>query len=90
MAEQENVRIEREPWDAWNAHDPERYVKLLDEKWVAESDTIPAPVRGRDRAREFRLDLRPRRTNSMMTIVTHVHLQHARAGTSGSTREPSQ
>ena len=53
MAEQENVRIDRELWDAWNAHDPERYVKLLDEKWVAESDTIPAPVRGRDGAREF-------------------------------------
>ena len=53
MNEEEIVRIDRELWDAWNARGPERYVKLLDEKWVAESDTVPAPVRGRDGAREF-------------------------------------
>ncbi len=53
MAEQENVRIERELWDAWNAHDPERYTKILDEKWMAESDTVPTPIVGRDAAREF-------------------------------------
>jgi steroid delta-isomerase-like uncharacterized protein len=53
MAEQANIQIDREVWDAWNAHDPDRYVKLLDEKWVAESDALPGPVRGHDGAREF-------------------------------------
>jgi hypothetical protein len=41
MTEQEMLRVDREIWDAWNTHDPERYTKLLDESWVAESDTSP-------------------------------------------------
>ena len=53
MTEQEMLRIDRELWDAWNTHDPERYTKLLDENWVAESDTIHAPITGRLAAREF-------------------------------------
>ena len=53
MPEQENLRISREAWDAWNAHDADRYVKNLDENWVAESDTIPAPVSGHAGAKEF-------------------------------------
>jgi steroid delta-isomerase-like uncharacterized protein len=39
--------------EAWNAHDPDRLTKLVDEKWLAESDTIPAPVNGREGARQF-------------------------------------
>ncbi len=53
MAEQENARTIREVFDVWNAHDPDRYVKRLGDSWTAESDTIPAPVTGRDGAREF-------------------------------------
>jgi steroid delta-isomerase-like uncharacterized protein len=53
MTEQDNVRIDRQIWDAWNAHDPDRYVKLLDEKWIAEGDAMPAPLKGRDAARDF-------------------------------------
>jgi hypothetical protein len=51
MSGHENLRITRETFDAWNAHDPERYVKQLDEKWLAESETIPAPVSGHAAAR---------------------------------------
>jgi len=53
MSEQDNLRIARQAFDAWNAHDPERYVKNLDEKWRAESDTLPAPLSGRAAARDF-------------------------------------
>jgi len=52
MPTQENVKVVRQIFDAWNAHDPERYVKLLDEKVVGESDTLPAPINGRDAARQ--------------------------------------
>jgi len=53
MSEQDNLRIARQAFDAWNAHDPERYVKNLDEKWRAESDTLPAPLSGLAAARDF-------------------------------------
>jgi steroid delta-isomerase-like uncharacterized protein len=53
MAEQENLRISRETWDAWNAHDPDRYLKNLDDRYVAESDTIPDLVSGHAAVREF-------------------------------------
>jgi steroid delta-isomerase-like uncharacterized protein len=53
MSTQDNLKIARDIFDAWNAHDPERYAKLLDEKHVIESDTIPAAMTGRDAARQF-------------------------------------
>ena len=53
MSTQDNLKLSRDIFDAWNAHDPERYGKLLDEKHVIESDTIPAPMTGRDAARQF-------------------------------------
>jgi len=43
MAEQDNVRIARESWDAWNAHDIEGALKILDAKHVWETDTLPHP-----------------------------------------------
>jgi steroid delta-isomerase-like uncharacterized protein len=52
MAEQENLRIVRESWAAWNAHDVEGALKILDEKHVWETDTLPAPVVGRDGYRQ--------------------------------------
>lgn len=48
MSEQDNLKIAREGFDTWNAHDPNRYGKLLDENHVWESDTVPAPVMGRE------------------------------------------
>ena len=53
MSSQDNIKLARQVFDAWNAHDPERYVKLLDEKWSIESDTLPATMTGRDAARQF-------------------------------------
>jgi len=53
MQTQDNIKISRQVFDAWNAHDPERYAKLLDEKWTAESDTLPTAISGRDAARQF-------------------------------------
>ncbi len=53
MSEQDNLRIIRQSFDAWNAHDPERYVKNLDDNWRAESDTLPAPLSGHAAARDF-------------------------------------
>lgn len=55
MAEQENLQLIREVFDTWNTHDPDRYVKLLDENHVFESDTIPQPLTGREAGRQFML-----------------------------------
>ena len=52
VAEQDNLRIVRESWAAWNAHDVEGALKILDEKHVWETDTLPAPVVGRDGSRQ--------------------------------------
>ena len=41
MSEQDNLRIIRQGWDAWNAHDVEAALKVLDEKHVWETDTLP-------------------------------------------------
>lgn len=46
MAEQENLRLARESIEAWSAHDPNRLAKIVDEKFVAESDTLPAAING--------------------------------------------
>jgi steroid delta-isomerase-like uncharacterized protein len=46
MAEQENLRLARESIEAWSAHDPDRLTKIVDEKFVAESDALPASVNG--------------------------------------------
>ena len=53
MPEQENLKLARASFDTWNAHDPERYVKLLDEKHVFESDTLPESMTGREAGRQF-------------------------------------
>ena len=53
MAQQDNIQIVRHIFEAWNKHDPDRYVKLLDEKHVVESDTLPAPLIGREAGRQF-------------------------------------
>jgi steroid delta-isomerase-like uncharacterized protein len=52
MADQDNLRIVRQGWDAWNAHDVEGALKVLDEKHVWETDTLPTPVVGRDGYRQ--------------------------------------
>ena len=53
MTQQDSIQIVRNNFEAWNKHDPERYVKLLDEKHVIESDTIPALLTGREAGRQF-------------------------------------
>jgi steroid delta-isomerase-like uncharacterized protein len=52
MSEQDNLRIVRQGWDAWNAHDVEGALKILDDKHVWETDTLPAPVAGHDGYRQ--------------------------------------
>ena len=51
MSQQENLRIIHEAFEAWNAHDADRYAALLDERYVEETHTRPTPVRGREAAR---------------------------------------
>jgi steroid delta-isomerase-like uncharacterized protein len=48
MGEQDNLRIARAGWDAWNAHDVAAALKTVDEHHVWESDTLPAPIVGRE------------------------------------------
>ena len=52
MTQQDNMKTARAAWDALNAHDADRYAKLLDEKYILESDTLPEPIKGRDAARQ--------------------------------------
>jgi steroid delta-isomerase-like uncharacterized protein len=52
MSTQDNLKITRQMFDAWNGHDPDRLLKLVDEKYVSESDTQPAAVVGRDATRQ--------------------------------------
>ena len=51
MSQHENLRIIREAFEAWNAHDVDRYAALLDDAYVEETYTRPAPVVGREAAR---------------------------------------
>jgi len=48
----DNLPIARAAFDAWNAHDPNRFVALLADEFVSESDAWPAPMRGREAARQ--------------------------------------
>src|SRR5436309_13097820 len=53
MGTQNNLKTIRGDIEAWNKHDLERHAKLLDEKHVFESDTIPAPTVGRAAGRQL-------------------------------------
>ena len=53
MAEQDNLRLARESVEAWNAHDPNRLAKIVDDTFVAESDTLPAAVNGPEGLAQF-------------------------------------
>ena len=52
MSEQENIRILEEQIGAWNAHDADRWAATVDEAHVWESDTLPAPLHGREASRQ--------------------------------------
>ena len=53
MAEKENLRIAEEMTAAVNAHDIDRYLQLLDDSYVGESELTPAGgVQGRAGARQ--------------------------------------
>jgi steroid delta-isomerase-like uncharacterized protein len=52
MLDQNNLLTTRKLCDAWNAHDAGRYAAMLDQSHVWESDTLPAPARGRQAAQE--------------------------------------
>ncbi|MGH7268408.1 MAG: ester cyclase [Candidatus Rokuibacteriota bacterium] len=52
MPTHDNAEIARQALEAWNAHDPDRYLSRLGEKFVSESDTLPGPVTSREAARE--------------------------------------
>jgi ketosteroid isomerase-like protein len=40
MAQMDVARVARDVFDAWNAHDVERYAALVDENCPWESDTL--------------------------------------------------
>ena len=53
MAGQDNLHIVRASFAAWNAHDVEGFIKVLDTKTTWESDVFPAPFTGHEGARQF-------------------------------------
>lgn len=52
MSEQDNLRLANEALAAINAHDIDSYVKLIDDSYVGESETI-GTIHGRDGARQL-------------------------------------
>ena len=53
MSDQDNLRLARQSFDAWNAHDPDSFIQQIADDFVSESDTLPATARGRDGARQL-------------------------------------
>jgi steroid delta-isomerase-like uncharacterized protein len=53
MSEMENRRLIEEAFSALNAHDPDRYAKIVDDSYVLESEAFPAPLRGREGVKQF-------------------------------------
>ncbi len=53
MAEQENMRIMEEFFEAANAHDVDRIAGSVDDAYVCESDTLLEPIQGREAYREL-------------------------------------
>ncbi len=52
MAEQENLRVAQELVEAFNAHDVDRCVVVIDQDVLWESDTLPDPMRGSEALRQ--------------------------------------
>lgn len=53
MSEKENIQLAEQAVEALNARDLHRYLRLLDDSYVAESEISPEPVRGPQGARQF-------------------------------------
>jgi steroid delta-isomerase-like uncharacterized protein len=52
MSEADNRRLIEEAYAALNRRDLDAHLKLLDDSYVWESDTFPAPVKGREAIRQ--------------------------------------
>lgn len=52
MSEQENIRVFQEIMAAFNAHDLDRLSRLIDKEHIMESDTLLAPLHGREAWRQ--------------------------------------
>jgi len=53
MSEADNRRLVEEAFEAINAHDPDRYVQLVDASYVMENPASPTPILGRERVKQF-------------------------------------
>lgn len=53
MSDQDNLRITKESLAAANAHDLDRYVSYLDESHIWENEAFPAPIHGREGAKQM-------------------------------------
>ena len=53
MSEKENIQFAEQAVAALNAHDLNRYLQLIDDSYVGESELSPEPVRGPQGARQF-------------------------------------
>ena len=53
MSEKENIQLAEQAIAAFNAHDLNRYLQLLDDSYVGETETAPGPIRGLQESRQF-------------------------------------
>lgn len=54
MSEQENKQFAQQAIAAINERNLDKYVQMLDDSFVKETETLPAPLRGHDAARQLR------------------------------------
>jgi steroid delta-isomerase-like uncharacterized protein len=53
MSEADNRRLVEEAYDVLNAHDLDRYGKLVDDSYVVDTVASPTPIRGREAVKEL-------------------------------------
>jgi len=66
MSEKENIQLAEQAISALNAHEVDRYLKLIDESYVGESEMAPGPIRGHDGVRQ--------NMNMLLTAFPDLHL----------------
>lgn len=53
MTPNEMLKLHEQVVDAWNRHDPKKFISLLDENIVLYDTSIPTPVKGKAQAEQY-------------------------------------
>lgn len=53
MTPNEILKMHEQVIDAWNRHDPKKFISLLDENIVLYDTSVPTPVKGKNQAEQY-------------------------------------